>query len=222
MRVDAVVGVQVVGRAGGGGQRRAAADVVGVPVGVEHQLDLPAALPGQVEIVVDVPERVDHHRAVAAGDDVAQTAARRSADLQDGQLFGLDHRPDGVVVSPGGGAAGQVERLELEAPQRLGDVLGSVALGADRQDRRVARQLLRPALLQERRERVHHVVELIDLEHLVVRHVDGRQRPAPLELPAFELILVADVEDEELLACLESIVQRFDPPLGPGFCIRHL
>jgi len=86
---DPVGGVDVVGTAGGAGQREPAGDVVVVQVRLEDVGDPHVTLASQHQYPVDVPLRVYHEGDLAVGDQVAPVAERRSVDLD--YLDHLDH-----------------------------------------------------------------------------------------------------------------------------------
>ena len=78
-------------RAGGAGQFQTAGDVIVVNVGFQYVGDLHAAVGGEVEDPVDVALRVDHHRDVTVGDQVAAVA--ETGGFDDGHVHGVTPFP---------------------------------------------------------------------------------------------------------------------------------
>ena len=56
--------------------------MVGLQMGVEHVPDAPTPLFGKASVDADVARRIDHHGLAVAAQQIAQAAARRTADLQ--------------------------------------------------------------------------------------------------------------------------------------------
>ncbi len=82
-------------------QRRTAAQMIGLQMGVEHAAELPTALAEQSPVDLGVAARVHHQGLAATGDGIAQTAPGRAADLNDGEPGAVNDRPRLVVVAPG-------------------------------------------------------------------------------------------------------------------------
>jgi hypothetical protein len=81
---------KVVGGAGPGGERNSATDVVRVAMSIDHGLDREARFASQVQIMMEMPEGIDHDGLPGAGHHIAQAASRGPAHLVDGQIGTFD------------------------------------------------------------------------------------------------------------------------------------
>ena len=86
--VDVVAGGHDVHRAGRAGQFQAAGEVIVVDVGFEYVGNLHAVVGDEVEYPVDVALRVDHHRGVTVGDQVA--AVSETGGFDDGHVHEMN------------------------------------------------------------------------------------------------------------------------------------
>ena len=173
---------------------RPAAHVVGVHVGVEDVDDPRSPLGHEALVPLDVPARVHDHRLAARDDHVGEAPLATAVDLPElvaGSLprrEGHPHRFEVEAVRDH--AALDVLRGDARLAEHVHDHLGRPALGAQHHDLAVVRDL------RDGAARVFDEVE--------VGHVDDLHRPAWLDLPALELLVVSHVEEQDPVAAVEA------------------
>ena len=188
--------------------------MVRVTVGVHHGLNRKAFVAGEVQIGMEVAERIDDDRFPVARDHVAQTASRRPAYLKDGQVGAFDHGAGCVELAPGFHPALEVGAGIIQPAQPLRDEFRSAAFGAYSKDGQIRGKLVRQVLLKVSDDGFQHVVLAACFEHFEIGNVDGGERAPPFEPESLELIAIAHVEHEERVAAVEPSQQVFR---APGF-----
>ena len=192
-QLEALAGSHEVRHAEPARKRRPAAHVIGVDVGVENADDARPPLGHEALVPRSVAARVHDHRFASGDDHVGQARLAAAVDLPQLVAGGLGRRerhPHRLEVQAvGDHAALDVLRGNSRLAEHVHDQLGGSALGAQHH------QLAVTGHLRDRAVRV--------LDEVEVGHVDGLHRPPRLDLPALVLVLVAHVEQQDLVAAVE-------------------